>query len=339
MAAVDGFVPSDGTLKARVRRFGINCEAGRRQLGVPAEEARSTAGLLEELAGGEYGHINADCRGLLSRGAEETIEALARQAGFEDIFAAALERGHVVPIMREGRYHMFGCVTGFSRGVLTLTRAIETPSGTWVAFLAALEPAVNCTGKRPPSVLLRVGDASGAGPPLVRVCRRDASVLDTESGLVAINKWISAIEAAERSVFILSYGLNHKRILAALIAAESRGVRIRCLVDGQHQLRELQEHLTDRLKGADTRIKYSTNRIHAKVLLTDAAGESAPPATKPARLITGSANPSAFSEQCIEHVLDLSATKHPDIVATTVRDCEGIWSSCAEVLGCAERPE
>ena len=337
--AVDGFVPSDGALKARVRRFGINCEAGRRQLGVPAEEACSTAGLLEELAGGEYGHINADCRGLLSRGAEETIEALARQAGFEDIFAAALERGHVVPIVREGRYHMFGRVTGFSRGVLTLTRAVETPAGTWAAFLAALEPAVNCTGKRAPSALLRARDAGGAGPPLVRVCRRDASVLCTESGLAAIHKWICAVEAAERNVFILSYGLSHKRILAALIDAERRGVRIRCLVDGQHQLKELQDDLTDRLKGADTTIKYSTNRIHAKVLLTDATGDGAPPATKSARLITGSANASVFSEQCIEHVLDLSAAEHPDIVGTTVRECEAIWSSCAEVLGWAERPE
>lgn len=111
-------------------------------------------------------------------------------------------------------------------------------------------------------------------------------------GQNALRQWEATIDQAMSTIRVASFSLRYPSIIEALRRARGRGVRMWFLLDRKEiGISPVIQTL------ADVRFIQSDIRLHCKLLIADAHER------RRARCVTGSANPSAFSENSIEDVV------------------------------------
>jgi phosphatidylserine/phosphatidylglycerophosphate/cardiolipin synthase-like enzyme len=119
-------------------------------------------------------------------------------------------------------------------------------------------------------------------------------------GRMGLDKWVEAIGHAGSDIRVASFSMSHPRVVDALLSARRRGVQIKLLLDAKdkHRADGLMAACDVRWIGEAHGSEVSGIRMHAKVLLIDADNISGS-----TQYITGSTNPSFFSERSMEDVI------------------------------------
>jgi len=160
--------------------------------------------------------------------------------------------------------------------------------------------------------------------PNTRSSKQAVSVLMNEtSGAEAMRMWRSALQQAGRSIRIAAFGLNQE-MLDEVYKAARRGVKIRLLLDFEHQIK--QTNLPLALDTVNMSVKYtlSSTRLHAKTLIVDCEDMGR------AAMVTGSANATRFSLTSIEWVLfckmfDGCSACARHLIEDSMREFDHLW--------------
>lgn len=170
----------------------------------------------------------------------------------------------------------------------------------------------------PKAVLIRgMGERSVMGS----ICRPITIVLRKQSGLDALDMHKAMLKRATASVRMACYGIG-REVLSYVYEAEQRGVHIRLIVDANHQNKETGHPAI--APAPNLQLCESIRKMHAKMLIIDAECEGL------GGMVTGSANPTLFSHDSIEHVIHAdmsqgdSETARP-LVAGSAKEFDDLW--------------
>ncbi len=123
-----------------------------------------------------------------------------------------------------------------------------------------------------------------------------------DAGAEGINEWVGAINRAQDNIQVASFAMTHRQVIDALLAAQTRGITIKLLLDAKIRATPAAAIVTRAgevrwVGDADVHEMFGL-RLHAKVLIVDGDCRC-----HSATCITSSVNPSYFSNRAIEDVV------------------------------------